>query len=123
MMRFRTAFVAICLLAGVVLVTLPVEAAKNHKNFVLYNETGATISAFYFCPSGADSWGPNQLDEPLYDGEWQWNKHNFGQRYYHFRVEFSDGYSFVIENVDLVEVLRVHLLCNDEECWAEYEYE
>ncbi|MDX1503356.1 MAG: hypothetical protein R3325_13420 [Thermoanaerobaculia bacterium] len=111
-------------LALVALLALPAEAAKTHKNFVLYNETGGTIEAFYFSPSDWDDWGENQLaDGPLYDGEWIWNRHNHRERYYDLRVEFDNGYAFEIEGIDLTEVLRVYLKCNQRECWAEYAYE
>lgn len=123
-MRFPTALVALLALVAIALYAPQAEAAKNHRNFVLYNETGDTVVAFYFCPSGSQNWGPNQLeDDPLYDGDWVWNKHNFGQRYYHMRFEFSDGAAYTIENVDLAEVLRVYLRCDGDDCWADYAYE
>lgn len=123
-MRFRTALPLACLLAALVLVTVPLEAAKNHKNFVLYNQSGSAIDGFYFSPSGWEDWGENQLSNgPLEQGEWIWNRHNYRERYYDIRVEFENGYAFEVEEIDLTEVLRIYVRCDGTQCWVDYAYE
>ena len=123
-MRLRTTLLLSCLLAGFVLASGPLAAAKDHKNFVLYNESGGSIDGFYFSPSGWEDWGYNQLaDGPLEHGEWIWNRHNYRERYFDMRFELESGYAFEIEEVDLAEVLRIYVRCNGTRCWVDYAYE
>lgn len=83
---------------------VPAAFAQNKLiTFTIDNETGATITGVYTGPSTDPNWGPNILTEYVYTGQAVEISINevYGECYYDFYIEFSDGTNYEEYQVDI----------------------
>lgn len=72
------------------------------------NNSGKTMTAVYMSPPDKNTWGKNELEDPIADREkadFEWNRADYGGSeagcVFDVRAEYSDGKSTDLDAVDL----------------------
>lgn len=115
------------LVAGVVLgLSLGMQvdtACAGTQDFVLVNQTGTTINNLFISETSKDDWEEDVLGEDvLEDGESVQISFSGKQACsWDLMVKDEDGEGVYWRKINLCEVAKVVLHCDDTKCWATFE--
>lgn len=106
---------------ALILVALPVWAGT--QDFVLVNDTGGTIERIYISETSNDDWEEDVLGRDILEDGERLDMSFRGRRACLWDIKAVDEYGDSIEftAINLCKVSVVVLICDDDECWAEYE--
>lgn len=105
-------FLKIFLLAAFVITSAqsPTLAAGITEPLEIVNETGQTIISLYAVPIQKKDWGNDLVGSGVMNqGDRRSIHYNTEYAHYKIKVEFADGKSFVIKDVDLINMWRLSI--------------
>ncbi len=121
MHRFPHAAAAAILCMALSLIAIPLLAGT--QDFVLVNDTGETINNLYMSETSNNDWEEDVLGRDVLGDRERLNMTFEGRSacLWDIKAVNRDGDSLEWTAINLCKVSVVVLICDDDECWAEFE--